>query len=290
MTRTFAFFAAVLLTTVTVASSCFANSPDNLRFQLRPSELRGDQVNLQIRSESDPRRSNMSSTFRASDLAGLDIARLNGGGPLAFALVREAGRVDCSGNASGRSATGACRFTADANFNSYLAANGVARPSLEESYAMTLIGVHRELIDALRSAHYPTPTIDEFIELSAVGVTPAYIAEMSRAGYRPRDLGKLTEFKAVGVTPSYIGAMTRAGYDLPVDDAVEFAALGITPEFIQGFERIGYRNLPSDTLVQLKALDVTPEFVTQVRQSLMRDASLDQIVQLKAIGFDKMRR
>ena len=290
MTRTFAFVAAVLLTTVTVTSSCFANSPTDLRFKLSQSEVRGDRLNLQIRSGRDERHNGMTSTFRAGELAGLDLARLNAGGPVAFALVRDAGRVDCSGNASGRAAAGACRFTPDASFNGYLASNGVLSPSLEESYDMTLVGVHRDLIGALRAANYPTPTIEQVIELSAVGVTPAYISDMARAGYRPRQLDKLVEFKAVGVTPAYIGAMARAGHDLPVDQAVEFAALGITPEFIQGFERIGYRNLPSDTLVELKALDVTPEFVNEVRQSLKRDASLDQIVQLKAIGFDKMRR
>jgi len=318
MTRTFAFFAAVLLTTVTVTSSCFANSPNDLRFKLQPSEVRGDQVTLQIHSGQDDRHNGMTSTFRSGELAGLDVARLNAGGPLSFALVREAGRVDCSGNSKGRAASGTCRFAPDANFNAYLVANGVAQPTLDESYGMTLVGVHRDLIGALRSANYPTPTIEEFIELSAVGVTPAYIADLSRAGYRPHDLDKLVEYRAVGVTPEYIGAMARAGYNLPVGEAVEFAALNITPEFIkgfeqigyrlprdqlvefkalgitpgfiQGFERIGYRNLPSDTLVELKALDVTPNFVMQVRGSMKSNASLDQIVQLKAIGFDKIRR
>ncbi len=318
MTRTFAFFAAVLLTTVTVTSSCFANSPNDLRFKLQASEVRGDQVTLQIRSGRDDRHNGMTSTFRAADLAGFEPARLNAGGPLSFALVRDAGRIDCSGNASRGSADGACRFTPDANFSSYLVSNGVRRPTLDQSYDMTLIGVHRELIAALKAANYPMPTIDEFIELSAVGVTPSYIAEMARSGYRPRDLDKLVEYRAVGVTPEYIGAMARAGYDLSVEDVVEYAALnispeymrgferigyriprdelvefkalGITPEFVQGFERIGYRNLPSDTLVELKALDVTPEFVTHVRRSLPRDASLDHVVELKAIGFDQMRR
>ena len=318
MTRTFAFFAAILLTTVTITSSCFANSPNDLRFKLQASEVHGDQVTLHIRSGQDERHNGMTSTFRAADLAGFEPARLAADGPLSFALVREAGRVDCAGIASRGTADGACRFTPDANFSSYLVSNGVRQPTLDQSYDMTLVGVHRDLIAALKAANYPMPTIDEFIELSAVGVTPAYIADLSRAGYRPRDLDKLVEYRAVGVTPEYLGAMARAGYDLPVEDVVEFAALtispefmksferigyrvprdqlvefkalGITPEFVQGFERIGYRDLPSDTLVELKALKVTPEFVTDVRRSLQRDATLEQIVQLKAIGFDEMRR
>ena len=293
MIRTLAFLAAVLLTTVTVTTSCLANSPEDLRFSLQPATGGADDVNLSIRSGRDGRHNGMTSSFRTSDLAGLNQARLYSGGPLSFALIREAGRVDCAGTANGRRADGRCRFTPDQSFSSFLAANGMQRPDLEQSYDMTLVGVHRDLVSALRDANYPMPSIDDYIALSAVGVTRAYISEMARAGYRPRDIDDLVEFRAVGVTPQFLGALAKAGYsNLPGDDVVQLAALNIDPEFIRGFERIGYRNLPIEKLVELKALDVTPEFVLMVRSSMMRNASLDQVVQLKAIGFtaDQVRR
>jgi hypothetical protein len=293
MTRTLALVAAILLTTLTVTTSCLANSPEDLRFTLRPSTGRSGDVNLQIRSGRDARHNGMTSSFHASELVGLDQARLHAGGQVQFALVREAGRVDCAGNASGRMAEGQCRFTPDQGFSGFLSANGMPRPSLEQSYDMTLVGVHRDLVSALRAANYPMPGIDDYIALSAVGVTRAYIADLSRAGYRPKDVDDLVEFRAVGVTPEFLGAMARAGYsDLPSEKVVELAALDIDSEFIRGFERIGYRNLPVETLVELKAVEVTPEFVLMVRKSMMKNASLDQVVQLKAIGFsaDQIRR
>lgn len=286
MTRTLAFLAAILLTTLTVTTSCLANSPEDLRFTLRPSTGRAGDVNLQIRSGRDARHNGMTSSFRASELTGLDLSRLGSGGPVQFALIREAGRVDCAGNASGKKVEGSCRFTPDKGFSDFLAANGMQRPNLEQSYDMTLVGVHRDLVSALRAASYPMPSIDDYIALSAVGVTRTYIADLSRAGYRPKAVDDLVEFRAVGVTPEFLGAMARAGYSgLPSEKIVELAALNIDPEFIRGFERIGYRNLPVETLVELKALDITPDYVLMVRNSMMRNASLDQVVQLKAIGF-----
>jgi hypothetical protein len=315
MTRTLAFLAAILMTTVTVTSSCLANSPEDLRFTLQPSERRADQVNLSIRSGREARHNGMTSSFEVAELTGLDASRLISGGPVSFALLREAGRVDCAGDASGRKAEGGCRFTADQSFSNFLVANGMQRPTIEQSYDMTLVGVRRDLLSALRTANYPVPSVEDYIELSAVGVTPAYIADLARAGYRPSNLDDLVEFRAVGVTPEFLGSMARAGYanmpankvvelaavgvspafirsfeqlgyrDLPVDKLVELKALAITPEFVRGFERIGYARLPVDTLVQLKALDVTPGYVLQVRNGLMRSASLDQVVQLKAMGF-----
>ncbi len=293
MTRTLAFLAAIILTTLTVTTSCLANSPEDLHFTLRPSSRHTGDVHLQIRSGGDGRHNGMSSSFRASELTGLDPSRLNSGGPVQFALIREAGRVDCAGNASGRRADGRCRFTADQGFSNFLAANGMERPNAEQSFDMTLVGVHRSLVSALRAASYPMPSIDDFIALSAVGVTQGYIADLARAGYRPKDIDDLVEFRAVGVTPEFLGALARSGYShLPSKQVVQLAALDIDPEFIRGFERIGYRNLPVEKLVELKALDVTPEFVLMVRNSMMKNASLDQVVQLKAIGFsaDQVRR
>ena len=293
MTRTLAFLAAILLTTLTVTTSCLANSPEDLRFTLRPSTGRSGDVTLQIRSGRDDRHNGMTSSFNSAELTGLDQSRLYSAGSVQFALIREAGRVDCGGNASGRKAEGRCRFTPDQAFSNFLAANGMQRPDLEESYDMTLVGVHRDLVSALQAARYPMPSIDDYIALSAVGVTRAYIAELSRAGYRPKDIDDLVEFRAVGVTPAFLGALARAGYsNLPSEEVVQLAALDIDPEFIRGFERIGYRNLPVEKLVELKALDITPEYVLRVRNSMMKNASLDQVVQLKALGFsaDQIRR
>jgi hypothetical protein len=288
MHRTFAILAAIALTTISVTTTCFAHFADGIRFTLRPTGT-GDRVQLDLRSGTAGRTDSMSSSFASSELTGLDAARLRAGAaaPIRFALVREAGRVDCAGTGSRGRATGSCRFTENRAFSDLLAARGMKRPTGSQAYALTMVGATRGLLDALHANRYSMPKVDDYIAMTAVGVTPRYIRDLAAAGYRPDDSKRLIEFAAIGVTPEYLGGLARAGYaNLPQDRVVELAALEIDLEFIRGFERIGYRNLPVETLVELKALDVTPEFVRQLEARGIKAPSAAQLVKLRAIGFE----
>jgi len=289
MNRTLAFLAAILVSSLAITSACVATPLEGIGFTLQPSR-RSAEVQLTLRRGGDRHNNTMSSSFRPAELSGLN-PNWAAGGPVSFALVREAGRVDCSGVARSSRADGSCRFTANALFSDRLVRGGMAKPTLEQAYGMTIVGARADLLDALRAARYPVPSVDDYIAMAAVGVTPAYIADLARAGYRPDDSGRLIEFAALEVTPEYLGALARAGYaNLPQNKVVELAALKIDPEFIRGFERIGYRNLDVDTLVQLKALEVSPAFVEAVRRGGMADPSPDQLVKLKAVGFEPTAR
>jgi hypothetical protein len=209
--------------------------------------------------------------------------------PIRFAITREAGRIGCSGTGGNYMARGACTLTPDQQFNAFLSRHGIERPTEDDTFGLIALDVHRDLVDALAQARYPTPSVDKLMELSAVEVTPAYIRVLAKHGYRPQSLNGLVEFGALKITPEYIGSFVRAGYpNLSADELVELKALDITPDFIAGFARIGYGRLPVDTLVQLKAMDITPEFVRAVQQG---DAlpSPDHLVQLRAVSRDIRR-
>jgi hypothetical protein len=292
MHRTFAFFAAIALTTISVTTACFAHINDGIRFTLQPGRT-AERVQLHLRTGKDDHNTGMSSSFALSELAGLDAGRLRAGGstPVSFALVRQAGRIDCAGKAARGRADGSCRFTENRAFSDLLAARGMRRPNVEQAYGLTIVGATRGLLDALHANRYPMPKVDDYIAMSAVGVTPRYIQQLSAAGYRPDDSKRLIEFAAIGVTPEYLGGLARAGYaNLPQERVVELAALEIDPEFIRGFERIGYRNLPVETLVQLKALDVTPEYVRGLEAQGIRAPSAKQLIKLRAVGFEPANR
>ena len=326
MNRTITFLAASACAAIAVTSACFAHGAEDdadfgrsdrdIAFRLEPAR-QANELQLSLRSGSDRDRNHMSSHFKASELVGLDLAhfRSTANGPVQFALVREAGRVDCAGNGGNASASGNCHFQANAAFADLLASRGIARPNAKQSYTLTLVGADRKLVDAIHAARYPVPSIDELAGLAAVGVTPAYIGELSRRGYRPSDLDDLTGFKALDISPAYIDAMSRAGYgklkasdimafkavgvspdyvagmarigykNLGADDIVQLKALDVTPEFVSGFEQLGYRGLPAQKLVELKALNVTPEFVRSIRQDGVRGLSADQLVKLKVAGM-----
>ena len=291
MTRMLAFVAALLMTAITVSSACVASSVNPLRFTIEPTG-QPDRLQVRFRRADTRGTDSWSSSFESAELAGLDMAALRAAGnsPLRFAITREAGRVDCAGNGGNLMAIGTCTLTPDRAFNDFLSANGIARPTEEQTYGLIATDVRRELVSALRPANYPTPSVDKLMELSAVGVTPAYIRGLAAHGYKPRTLQQLVEFGALKITPEFIGSFARAGYsNLEPSDLVQLKALDITPHFIASFERIGYRNLPVETLVQLKAMNVTPEFVRAVQQGDTLP-SPERLVQIRAVSRDIRNR
>jgi hypothetical protein len=267
MNRFFAMIGALLLAFISVSSACTAAPAGLIHFTLEPRRG-GEFVHADFRSENGPRDDHDWSTeFRPAELSGLDLAGFRGAGnrPLRFALIREAGRLDCSGQGGQSHASGNCSFTADPGFTQLLESRGNRRPTRDEAFALMAVNARRGLIDAIAAARYPMPSVDDLIALSALDVSGAYISEMARAGYRPRTIDSLIQFKALNITPQWISGFVRMGYaNLPADELVQLKALDITPEFIAGYDRIGYRHLPVDTLVQLKALEITPDFVRRV--------------------------
>lgn len=286
MHRCLAFLFALFLTTLSVASACSAAPSDWVRFTLEPARNPAE-IRATFREDGDrDRDSRWSTSFSPGALVGLDAQALRAGGsrPLRFAIVREAGRLDCAGHGGNSHAQGNCSFTADPGFMQMLASRGIERPSRDEAFTMMAVNVRRDLVDAVAAARYPTPSIDNLVAMTAVGVTAPYINDLARLGYRPATVQDLVEFKALNITPDYIGGFARIGYrNMDPDDLVQLKALGITPQFVLGFERIGYRALPVETLVQLKALDITPEFVRSVEQRPGEMPPISQLVLLKSL-------
>lgn len=287
MNRSLAFIGALLFAFVTVSSACMAQPSDWVGFTLEPERNGSGRIEARFRDQNrDADESHWSTGFMPSDLIGLEVSsfRSPGSRPIHFSIVREAGRLDCSGSGGESYAHGNCRFTADPAFAQLLASRGIGRPTRDQSFALMAVNAHREMIEAVASARYPTPRMDDVIALSALGVDGRYITQMSRAGYRPSSIHSLIEFKALGITPEWIGGFARVGYaNLPGDGLVQMRALNITPDFIAGYQRIGYRDLPVSTLVQLKALNITPEFVRSV-SSGNQPMPVNDLVEMKIFG------
>ena len=294
MTRLLSFFAALVLAGVAVSSACVAGpvsllaASSTLTFKLQPART-SDRIraSFEMDRRGDRDDTDWSTSFAASEFAGLDLGQLRGrgNGPVAFSLTREAGRLDCSGNGGGGYANGSCRFTPNAVFSNLLVSRGMQRPTEEQGFALMAVDAHAELIDALAAARYPTPSLSDYIAMSALDVSGGYIRDLARAGYRPETTSSLIEFKALDISPEWIGGFVRIGYaDLPADELMQLKALNITPEYIAGFDRVGYHHLPVDKLVQLKALDITPEFVRSVagRSGQMPDVA--KLMELKTVG------
>src|SRR4051812_36560107 len=159
MNRCLAFMCALLFAFVSVSSACMAAPSDWIRFNLDAQRDRSE-FHASFRGESGGRDdNNWSSGFKPSELIGLDLNAFHTAGsrPVRFALVREAGRLDCAGTGGSSRASGNCGFTADPAFTQLLVSHGIGRPSREQALALMSLDVRRALIDAAAAARYPTP-------------------------------------------------------------------------------------------------------------------------------------
>ena len=291
MNRCLAFLGALVLAFISVSSACTAAPSQFVHFTIEPEHGGGgDGIQVSFRrNENGRNENNWSSSFRPAELTGLDTAGFRGPGnrPLSFAIVREAGRLDCSGHGGESYASGNCNFTANPAFAQLLESRRIGRPTDEQSFGLMAVNARRDLIDAIAAARYPTPSIDNLMALSALEVDGTYISEMARAGFRPGNIDTLIQFKALEITPQWIARFVSIGYaNLPGDELVQLKALDISPEFIAGFDRIGYRHLPVDQLVQLKALNITPDFVQRIAAVDGSRPTVDKLVQIKSFGRD----
>ena len=288
MSRVFKLVCASLLTAATLSATAAAQSGDSIRFSLEPQ--RGDpaSVRADFRSDGSSNRDNHWSTgFRPSELTGLEVSSFRAAGtrPIHFALIREAGRLDCAGSGGDNHATGTCRFTENAAFAQMLATRGIGRPDREQAFGLMAVNARRETVDAVAGAHYPTPSIDDLMALAALGVDGSYITRMAAAGYRRATIHSLVEFKALAITPEWISGFSRVGYgNVPGDGLVQLRALGVTPEYIAGFQRLGYRSIPVSELVQLRALGITPEFARQTVGTQAALPPVSKLVEYKIFG------
>ena len=282
MSKLAMFLAAVAVSTVAVTGTVDAATPSEFDFRLtaEAERIRGDFKRV-------GRDSQWNSSFRAADFQGLDRGRLaaDGPAPVQFALVRDAGRLDCAGTAAQGAATGRCRFTADQAFFDYLKSSGVTGLSGDDAYTMTAVGVRRDLVAAIRQAKYPAPSASDLVSLAALGVERGYIDRLAAAGYRPDHIDTVIQYKALGITPDYIAGLRRSGFDrISPNQLVQFKALGIDSAYIESMRAVGYGSLPAGTLVEFKALGVTADYIADLRRRGFTPEP-GKVIQLKALGI-----
>ncbi|WP_162888034.1 hypothetical protein [Sphingomonas mesophila] len=284
MPRPAVLLAALAVSTLTIAAGVDAAAPTELEFRIQEragNEIRGDFRRV------GPSDTQWNSDFHPAEFAGLDRAGLSAATatPIRFALVRDAGRLDCAGTGSRGTANGRCRYSPNQNFAAFLRANGVGKVSDEQQFTMTAVGVRRELLTTLHRAQYSAPAAGELINLTALGVDEDYISGLSASGNRPPKIDTLIQYKALGISPSYIARLRAAGMpDITPSMLIQFRALGIDAEYVSAVARAGYPNLPASTLVEFRALGVTAEYLAALRRRGLNPTP-SKIVQMKALGI-----
>jgi hypothetical protein len=300
--------AAVLAPAVTAACMvgsvpAAAQQPQSISWSIA-SDRTANNLQLTIDSRwGASNHSTWSNDRSLGELQGLTAAQLAGGSqPVRFALVKEAGRLDCSGTAGGGRGSGVCSFTPDSGFTTFLETRGIGRPSPHQSYSLTMSGVGRDLVDALDKNGFARPNIDQLTAMGIHGATASYVRELGGLGYR-LSADDVVAFKIHGVEPDYIRQMATIGpalRQIQPSDLVALRIHGVKPEFVRQMAAIGpeFRNVTADDLVSMAIHGVRPElaqtFVQLEGGKLRSDdvvsmaihgVSADYIRQLAALGY-----
>ena len=259
MNRVIALIAAGACAAVAVSSTCFAGEWSALPFQVAKTNDAGRvQFSIQHR-QGGQRSNNWSNTLPLIDLQGLGAAQLTArqATALRFALVRPAGRFDCTGSARSSSGKGQCAFTGDEPFAAMLARRGIGRPNRDQAIRLAASDFRPAVLDALAAAGYPRPTLDEAVALGIFRIDPAYVRGLAGAG-------------------------TPAG---SIGDLVALRIHRVTPDYIASFARIGHRNLPADKLVAMRIFNVTAEDVRALDAGSVTSAG--QRMRLRLAGLER---
>jgi hypothetical protein len=291
--RALTFAAASLCAALAVSSACLAAEASPVNFRLSPASAPG-KVQLTIEQPRDGKgHSSWSQTEQIESLTGLSRQQLaaNRPAPARFALIRPAGRFDCSGTVASFRGSGRCSFRADPGFLAVLERRGMGRPSAQQAANLALSGVRAELFDVMAAAGYPRPTMDQAVSLGIFNVSPAYVRQLADAGYRLKSADELVTFKIHNVNPELVRAYRSLGYrTLGASDLVTMRIHGVSPDFIRGFAAIGYRDLPVAKLVQLRIFNVSPSDVAALQSRIGGRPTADELVSAKVTGMTPRRR
>ncbi len=292
---------------------------ESISWSVEQEGTRSDKIQLTVESRwNGNSRSTWSNDRPLSELSGLSAGQLAGRrGPVRFALIHEAGRLDCSGTAGSWSGRGACSFTPDPGFASYLQARGMGVPTRHQAFSLTMSGVGRELVDALARSGFERPNVEQLTAMGIHGVSADYIRALSGLGYRlaaedvvsfkihdvdpeyiralapiaPKlrhiSASDLVSLKIHGVQPEFVRALAAMGPEfqqVTADDLVSMAIHGVRPELAASFVRYEGGRLTSDDLVSMSIHGVTADYINQIAALGYRNLSADDFVNMAIHG------
>lgn len=277
---------AVLL----LAAPAGADVPDRIDFSVAPTSKTPGLVQLRLSYRTANSRSDDSRPIALADLQGLTAAQLAApAGPVRFRIARDAGALDCDGMMRNGRGSGDCRFTPNQTYAGELARRGIARPTADQQFKLTLRGGDLVVADELIRQGYQTPSVSQLVETGIFGIDVAFLRAIDAAGYRVGSVSKLVQMKIHGVTPAYIGELAAIGpayRKLPVDALIEMRIHDVTSQRLAAFARAGYPNLARAQIVSMAIHGVSPDYVKQMAEAGYRNLTPEQLVSMRIHGVN----
>jgi hypothetical protein len=280
------------------------------------ANINGAKLELKLYEDDEDKNHMSNSNFLVSEFTALPMGQQG-----AFKLVREAGVMQFTGRFDGSKGSGKYKFTANAEYYTYLKSegitgvthddemaffflnikkgyiamlknNGYKTSSKDDVIACSALGVDEAYVKSMRQNGFPNITLQELITGRALGINGVFIADIHKAGYPNVSWDKLVSFKAQGIDGKYISKFKAANgkpgvtkNNVSSDDMISFKALNVDDAYINSLKKEGYTNIPTGKLTSMKAVGVDGAFIHGFKAAGYNNISADNLVSLKALGI-----
>ena len=230
-------------------------------------------LNFERRSERGGRHQH-GQTYDFSELQGLSREQAQGGGPVRFSLVREAGRIDCEGTFKDGRGSGTFQFTPNLNFVSAMKSRGFDFETNRRNqdgetddrlFAATTLNVTTALADDLTSA-FGKLNVDDLFKAAIFKVDSQFAREMKASGFENLGMEELVKARIFKIDAAFVRQVSQMGFEKePFESLVKMQIFKVTPEFIAEVRGEGLTNLQVEELVKLRIFKIDGQFIRNAR-------------------------
>src|SRR5687768_1369603 len=245
-------------------------------------------LNFERRSERGGRHQH-GQTYDFSELQGLSREQAQGGGPVRFSLVREAGRIDCEGTFQDGKGSGTFQFTPNPSFVSAMKSRGFDFETNRRDhdgetddrlFAATTLNVTTALTDDLTSA-FGKITVDDLFKAAIFKVDSQFAREMKASGFENLGMEELVKARIFKIDPAFVRQVSQMGFEKePFESLVKMQIFKVTPEFIAEVRNEGLTSIQLEDIVKLRSFKIVAQFVREAETAGV-SLEVEQLVQRK---------
>lgn len=259
-----------------------------------------DKVHLSFERRTENGRNSFGHSYSYSDIDGLTRSQVEGGGPVSFRIVREAGTIEAQGNFANGTGSGTYRFVPNMSFVSAMQArgfdftksknNGRHTDTVEDRlFAAASLGVTTALADDLRSANFGNLDVDDLFKAAIFKIDGKFMAEMKATGFPNLGMEDLVKARIFKVDADYVRQVNEMGFaDQGFEGLVKFRIFKVTPQFLNDLRAAGLNDLDAEDIVKARIFKIDADFIRQAKAQ-DPNVTMEDLVQMK-IGVHRRTR
>lgn len=233
------------------------------------------------------------SSFEFADLQGLSREQAQNG-RVSFALVRDAGTIECDGSFTNGEGSGTFTFTPNRGFIDAMRSRGFDfdkrsaekwekhESSLEERlFTAATLNVTTALADDLNSANFGKLDVDDLFKAAIFKIDGKFMAEMKATGFPNLGMEELVKARIFKIDAEYVRQVKDMGFGASdFENLVKYRIFKVTPEFLSELRAEGLTNISSEDVVKMRIFKIDAAYVREARAE-DPNITVEQMVQRK---------